>query len=156
MYEERETFEPANLSILAMRSSERLRDVFTFIPPLYYSGRILANVSWSTAGSTHKKRTFFTRAKWMQPAGQPQANGSASRLHIVAALCSDDRGRDVCRIRNAFGGRKFARHGRGAGAFQHGSTPGLGRDARVGTSAQTSRACRRLPDRSGRSSNSGL
>ena len=86
MYEERETFEPASLSILAMRSSERLRDVFTFILPLYYSGRILANVSWSTAGSTHKKRTFFTRAKWMRPAEQPQANGSASRHVFNKAL----------------------------------------------------------------------
>jgi hypothetical protein len=42
MYEERETFEPASLSILAMRSSERVRDVFVFILPLYYQGRILA------------------------------------------------------------------------------------------------------------------
>ena len=36
MYEEREAFVPASLSILAMRSSERVRDVFIFILPLYY------------------------------------------------------------------------------------------------------------------------
>ena len=49
MYEERETFEPANLSILAMRSPERVRDVFVFILPLYYQGRIPATGGWSTS-----------------------------------------------------------------------------------------------------------
>jgi hypothetical protein len=47
MYEERETFDPANLSILAMRSPERVRDVFVFILPLYYQGRISATDDWS-------------------------------------------------------------------------------------------------------------
>jgi len=49
MYEEREIFEPASLSILAMRSPERVRDVFVFILPLYYQGRILTTGGWSTS-----------------------------------------------------------------------------------------------------------
>ncbi len=40
MYEERETFEPANLSIVAMRSLDNARDVVNFILPLYYQGRM--------------------------------------------------------------------------------------------------------------------
>src|ERR1700691_2748484 len=42
MYEHRETFEPASLSILTMRSPESVKDVFVFILLLYYQGRILA------------------------------------------------------------------------------------------------------------------
>jgi hypothetical protein len=41
MYEERETFEPANLSIVAIRSPDSVRDVFNFILPSYYQGRIM-------------------------------------------------------------------------------------------------------------------
>jgi hypothetical protein len=43
MYAERETFGPASLSMLATRSSERVKDVFAFILPLYYQSRILAS-----------------------------------------------------------------------------------------------------------------
>src|SRR5580700_3833866 len=48
MYAERETFGPANLSILASKSSERVREVFAFILPLYYRSRIGAILHWST------------------------------------------------------------------------------------------------------------
>jgi len=51
MYEERETFEPANLSILAMRSPERVREVFVFILLLYYQGRIAATGGWYPGSS---------------------------------------------------------------------------------------------------------
>jgi len=59
MYEERETFEPASLSILAMRSTERVRDVFVFILPLYYQSRILATSGWSASwvASTSSKQS---------------------------------------------------------------------------------------------------
>src|ERR1700693_6196319 len=40
MYAERETFGPANLSIVATRSSDRVSDVLAFILPLYYHSRI--------------------------------------------------------------------------------------------------------------------
>jgi hypothetical protein len=49
MYEERETFEPDSLSILAIRSPERVRDVFVFILSLCYQGRIIAISGWSTS-----------------------------------------------------------------------------------------------------------
>jgi hypothetical protein len=62
------------LSILAMRSSERLRDVFTFIPPLYYSGRILANVSWSADGSA--SRHVFNKALIQHIEGSSNARDS--------------------------------------------------------------------------------
>jgi len=51
MYAEREIFGPASLSMLAMRSSERVREVLAFILPLYYRSRIPATVRWSAAGS---------------------------------------------------------------------------------------------------------
>jgi prevent-host-death family protein len=50
MYEERETFEPANLSIVAIRSSDSVRDVFNFILPSYYRGRIMTITGVLRAG----------------------------------------------------------------------------------------------------------
>jgi predicted dithiol-disulfide oxidoreductase (DUF899 family) len=48
MYAEREISGPASLSILAMRSSDRVRDVFAFILPLYYQSRARSILGWST------------------------------------------------------------------------------------------------------------
>jgi hypothetical protein len=47
------------LSILAMRSTERVRDVFVFILPLYYQSRILATSGWSASwvASTSSKQS---------------------------------------------------------------------------------------------------
>jgi len=58
MYAERETFGPANLSIVATRSSDRVSDVFAFILPLYYQSRIRATrnraADWRRAKGLHR------------------------------------------------------------------------------------------------------
>jgi hypothetical protein len=68
MYEERETLEPASLSILAMRSSERVRDVLVFILPLYYRSRILATSCWHWRIGQEVAPNFLASSSKLRPA----------------------------------------------------------------------------------------
>src|ERR1700728_1633549 len=97
MYEERETFEPANLSILAMRSPERVRDVFVFILPLYYQSRILATsslpVGWrrslpevDQSAASGPVTSWFSRCFRLQRRVSPAVPGEESGRLLSGSL----------------------------------------------------------------------
>jgi hypothetical protein len=91
MYEERETFDPANLSILAMRSPERVRDVFVFILALYYQGRISATGDWSA----ETKEGLFLKAI--------ERSKSRVRQNQIPASVTNSRRSDKSNLNPEFG-----------------------------------------------------